>query len=224
VVAIAALGVGDRRARADASDQVWPKLSLYLQLSDRTRVELLAQSQIATGSGAINAQAGGELEISMAPLRERLFPTVQLSKKERATLGLGYRGGAPIVEGDKGGVREHRFLAEATFRVLFPATILASDRNRFEARWLDGDWSWRYRNRLRVERGFDAGAARLIPFASGELFYDSRSDGWSRLRVEAGLDIEELTGRRSVIELYVARQFDASGSFNALGLTFELYR
>jgi hypothetical protein len=158
-----------------------------------------------------------------------LFRTIQPSKQDRATLAVGYRYGAPIAEGSRGGgTTENRLFAEGTFRVLLPGEILASDRNRFEARDLDGAWSWRYRNRLELVRGFDAGPLRLAPLLNGEAFYDSRDDDWSRLRAEAGVEVERLVGERSMLELFVARQRDeraGSTSFiDALGITLELYR
>jgi hypothetical protein len=213
-------------AAADSSNQIWPKLELDLGSLARTRVQLLAQSQIAPASGYVAGQVGGELEISIAPLREALFPTVQPAKRERATLGVGYRYGGPIADGDIGGSPEHRFLAEGTFRLLLPAAILASDRNRFEARHLSGNWSWRYRNQIELARSFAAGALRLVPLLRAEVFYDSRYDAWSRLRLEAGVQVEGLAGDRSMVELYFVRQDDdrsQTSPINGVGITLAFY-
>jgi hypothetical protein len=55
--------------------------------------------------------------------------------------------------------------------------LLLIDRNRLDLRWVDGNFSWRCRNRLTLERHFKMGGNRaLTPYASGELFYDSRFD------------------------------------------------
>jgi hypothetical protein len=227
LAATAALAVSCPRARAETSNQIWPEVDLFVQVDNRTRVQLLALSRIAPGSGFASVQAGGQLEFSIRPLQAYLFPTIQRSKKERATLAIGYRSGTPIAEGSLGGAQENRLLGEATFRLVLPGSILVSDRNRLEGRQLDGDWSWRYRNRLMLERGFNAGRVRLAPFASAELFYDSRYHAWNRLRAEAGVDIEELAGRGSVIELYLVRQLDdhaRASPINAVGVSFQLHR
>jgi hypothetical protein len=148
------------------------------------------------------------------------------AKRERATLGVGYRYGGPIANGDIGGSQEHRFWAEGTFRLLLPAAILASDRNRFEARHLSGDWSWRYRNQLELARSFRTGALRLVPLVRAEVFYDSRYDAWSRLRLEAGVQAEGLAAERSMIELYLVRQDDdrsKTSPINGVGITLAFY-
>jgi hypothetical protein len=216
------------RGWAGTSTEIWPELDLYLQVQHRLRLALETASHIDPSEGSATIQAGGRLELSIAPLREMLFRTIQPSKQDRATLAIGYRYGAPIGDGANGASIENRLLAEATFRLLLPWAILASDRNRFEARDLDGAWSWRYRNRLELVRGFDAGPLRLGPVLNGEASYDSRYDAWSRLRAEAGVELEHLLGERSMLELFVARERDehaGSTSFiDALGITLELYR
>jgi hypothetical protein len=213
-------------AGADPSTQLWPRLELGLRTSSRIRFLLAAQSQIAPASGYVAGQVEGEVEMSIAPLRDMLFRTVQPARQERATLGIGYRYGGPIAAGDIGGSQEQRILVEGTFRLLLPAAILATDRNRFEARRLDGDWSWRYRNRLELARSFDARSLRVVPLARAEVFYDSRYDAWPRLRLEAGTEIEELVGHRSMIEVYLFRQLDdrsQTSPVNGVGITLAVY-
>ena len=223
VLAIAAT----RSAGATTSDQVWPKLELYLSFRDTTRLVVYAESGLGLDPGLALVQAGAEIEQAVTPLRARLFPTIRVSKRERATLGLGYQYGRALERGGFGGsTNENRIYGEGTFRALFPAEILAGDRNRVEGRALDGDWSWRYRNRLRVERGFEVAGRRVVPLASAELFYDSRPGTWTRLRLEAGADLEELLGRGTVLELYYVRQYDRGepAIVNALGVTVDVYR
>jgi len=225
--ALAVLAAAPAPAHAEPLRELWPEFDLYLGLNDRARALLLVQSHIAPAEGFVRGQMGGQIELSVAPLREKLFPTIQPSERERATLAVGFRYGGPIAEETVGGARQGRLLAEATFRLLLPGEVLASDRNRIEARDIDGGWSWRYRNRVQIIRGFDAGFVRLAPLASAEVFYDSRSDAWTRLRVEAGVDLEELGLKRSVIELYLVRQFDdrsASSDVLGAGATFAIYR
>jgi hypothetical protein len=213
-------------SRAETSSQLWPKVEVHLRSDKRVRVQLFVRSRIAPASQFVSIQSGGWLEVSVPPLREIVFPSIQTAKKEHATLALGVLYGAPIDEGTLGGSQEARATAGATFRLLLPAGVLASDRNRGEGRRLDGEWSLRYRNRLELERTFGVGSARLVPFVNAEVFFDSRYDAWSRLRLEAGFDLEELVSHRSVIELYLLRQDDSRSqpsTVDGIGVVLKLY-
>jgi hypothetical protein len=64
--------------------------------------------------------------------------------------------------------------------------VLVSDRSRMDLRSIEGTFSWRYRNRLTVEREFSAGRFRFTPYARGEIYYDSRHDKVSRTALIAG--------------------------------------
>src|SRR6516225_3939688 len=100
---------------ADASNEIWPELDLYVQLRQRLRLGVETVSHIDPGAGSANVQAGGRIELSLAPLREMLLRTMQPPKQDRATLAIGYRYGAPIAEGTRGGgTTENRLFAEAT--------------------------------------------------------------------------------------------------------------
>jgi hypothetical protein len=214
------------RARAATSDQVWPELKLYLPFNDRVRLLLLADANLDPRSGFIAGEVGADVEIEVSPLRAMLFPTIQLSKRERATLDVGYRRLGTFVADDESEPRENRFLAAVTFRLLLPDEILASDRNRFEGRDLDGEWSWRYRNRLQLDRRYDVGALHVDPTANVEIFYDSREGDVARVRVEVGGDVEELLGPETVLEVYLLRQYDFHKQptlINGLGITVEIY-
>jgi hypothetical protein len=213
-------------AWAATSDQVWPELRLYLPFNDRVRLLLLAEASLDPRSGFIAGDVGADVEVEVSPLRAMLFPTIQLSNRERATLAVGYRRLGVFVADDESEPRENRFLVEATFRLLLPDEILASDRNRFEGRLLDGDWSWRYRNRLQLDRRYDVGSLHVGPTANVEIFYDSRSNDVARVRVEVGGAVEELLGPETVLEVYLLRQYDFRMEptlINGLGITVEIY-
>jgi hypothetical protein len=214
------------RAGAATSDQVWPELKLYLPFNERVRLLLRAEANLDPRSGFLAGEVGAELEVEVSPLRAMLFPTIQLSKRERATLAVGYRRLGAFVSGGESEPRENRFLAEVTFRLLLPAEILASDRNRFEGRLLEGEWSWRYRNRLQLDQRYDVGSLHVGPMANVELFYDSRFDDVSRVRVEVGGVVEELLGPETVLEVFLLRQYDLHTEpklIDGLGVTVEIY-
>ena len=57
--------------------------------------------------------------------------------------------------------------------------------DRVDLRFIDGEFSWRYRNRLSAEREFSIGRVRLNPYARFEVYYDSRYSKWSRTELQA---------------------------------------
>jgi uncharacterized protein DUF2490 len=90
---------------------------------------------------------------------------------------------------------EHRGVLEATARYPLAAGVLVSNRNRIDLRSIDGEESWRYRNRLSVEKEFSIGPVRMNPYVRLELYYDSRFDKFSR--VDGGLGVSPQPSRRA---------------------------
>lgn len=69
---------------------------------------------------------------------------------------------------------------------------MLSDRNRIDLRWLEGKSSntWRYRNRIQLEKPFPVFSRTWTGFGSYELYYDSRYDTWGqRHRLIGGVSV-----------------------------------
>ena len=120
---------------------------------------------------------------------------------------------------------EHRGVLEATARYPLAIGLLLSDRSRIDLRSIGGENSWRYRNRLTVEKEFAIGRVRFGPYARGEVYYDSRYAKWSRTALIAGSTFP--ITRHFELEGYYEHQNDSGGSsnreVNAVGLVFNLY-
>ena len=120
--------------------------------------------------------------------------------------------------------REHRLVAEVTPRTYVVAGIKVYDRNRFDLRSINGEVSWRYRNRVRAERVFELGRARaLTPYAMVEIGYDSRYDEFNRVRLQAGGEYQ--FSPSLWLDLYYVRQWDDQSSvprLNAIGVAVNL--
>ena len=132
--------------------------------------------------------------------------------------------------------KEHRILAEQTFRQELPLAILLSDRNREEFRFMNGGFSLRYRNRVRFEREFRVRGRSFTPYGAVEVFYDTRFDVWNRNRLTAGAQIQlkrgfplirELHPRRQVLlDLYYTKQNDSRSQpqhIHAIGAQISLH-
>ena len=74
---------------------------------------------------------------------------------------------------------EHRVLMEATLHLPLGAGFLLSDRNRGEARVINGELSERYRNRIQLERAMEVFDHRATPYLSFEGYFDTHYHLWS---------------------------------------------
>jgi hypothetical protein len=66
--------------------------------------------------------------------------------------------------------KEHQILSEQTLRKLLPGDLLLSDRNREDFCFINGGFSFRYRNRVTIERELPLLKRRNVtPYVSGDL-------------------------------------------------------
>lgn len=120
--------------------------------------------------------------------------------------------------------RELRTIGEFTYRFFPGSAIRLMDRSRVDLRLINGKMSWRYRNRIRAERTFNAMSNRtLTPYAMAEAGYDSRYDVVNRVRFNLGT--EWVLSPRTMLDGYLAYQYDnraQTAKTFALGLALNL--
>jgi hypothetical protein len=73
-----------------------------------------------------------------------------------------------------------------TFHFPLVARILLSDRNRADLDWKNGEFTWRYRNKLALQRTIALHSYHLIPYIAVEPYYLSQYDKWSTTALYAG--------------------------------------
>jgi uncharacterized protein DUF2490 len=115
-----------------------------------------------------------------------------------------------------------------------PHKFAIHDRHLDEFRFINGDFSMRFRNRLRLERDLALGRRSLIPYCSGEIYYDTRFNTFNRLRLTAGLEFcfKRRTSallnirRQNTLDFYYVWQHDSRSSptrVEAVGITFAIH-
>jgi hypothetical protein len=100
--------------------------------------------------------------------------------------------------------------APAVSRVILAATptlplksdVLISDRNRGELNFSAGDLTWRYRNRLTIQRALTIHSFHPIPYGSAEFYYDSKYRKWSSTALYAGVRLP--LGTHTEIDSYTS--------------------
>ena len=203
--------------------QVWPEISVFTRLNDRMRFYFLATT-VKESHESTEGEFGPNFDFYLRPFRARKhFAGFHLdeSKNRVLLLRVGYR----YLESFSGDPDEHRIVFEATPRYPLAGGVLVSDRSRVDARFIDGEYSWRFRSRLSVEKEFSIGPVRMNPYARGEVFYDSRFAAWSRTEWIGGAAFP--LNRHVELEGYFDYQHDTGSGQNrkvhAIGTVLNLY-
>lgn len=204
-------------------NEFWPEVNAYFHLKPKLRVFLLGTVSKAVEDGELFNAAAFEAQIGAH---------IDFIPNKHLVLRTGYRYGWSL--GDDS-YREHRLLTEQTLRKMLPGELLLSDRNREDFRFVKGDFSFRYRNRVTIEREFQVKRRTITPYVSGEIFFDTRYGIWNRNRVNAGVQASLRKGsilklllprRQIVLDLYYTRQNDSRSSpahVNAIGSALAFY-
>jgi len=204
---------------------VWPEVDAYVTLNNTVRLFLLATT-VQENKDTTEGEFGVNVDFRTKPFRRRPALMFRLDESKNSVLTL--RGGYRYLPSYTGGSTENRAVLEATARyplMAFFGDVLVSDRNRVDVRVIAGDYSWRYRNRLSVEKEFSIGRVRMNPYARFELYYDSRFEKWSRTEWMVGSS-SPVTSYLE-LEAYFDYQNDTSASpsrqTKALGAVVALY-
>ena len=221
--------IGTQPAKAQQSvtrNEFWPEIDVYIDVKPKVRLYLLGTISKSVEDGEIRNAQGFESQIGAH---------VDYIPNDHIILRAGYRFGTSVGDADEP-YKEHRLLTEQTLRKLLPGELLLSDRNREDFRFVNGDFSFRYRNRVSIEREIDLFKGRTItPYVSAEIFYDTRTSAWNRNRFAAGFQQSLRRGplrkmllpkRQVILDLYFMRQNDSRSEtqhVNAIGAALAFY-
>jgi hypothetical protein len=148
----------------DAYDKLNPDLRMWFQVKETRE-----------GGDPTSAEIGPSLDFYLKPwikLEDATAFDLDDSKTRPITFSVGYRS-LPAA----GGPSQQRFEPIITFN--FPM-------NRADLDWKNGDFSWRYRNRVQFERTLTIHSYHPVPYASVEFFYESQYGKWSDTAIYAG--------------------------------------
>src|SRR6476469_3218710 len=174
ILAVFLLLIGIQRATAQeptTRKEFWPEIDVYITVKPKVRLYLTGTVSKSVEDGELRNAQGYEGQVGVH---------VDYIPNKHVIFRAGYRYGS-AVGSNSDPFKEHRLLTEQTLRQLLPGDLLLSDRNREDFRFVNGDFSFRYRNRVTLEREVHLFKGRTItPYASAEFFYDTRSSAWNR--------------------------------------------
>jgi len=167
--------------QAQTKYQFWTEADVYAWLTRNLRLLGMVQTIRDQYNGELDLFAGGFVDVGLKPiLRERLD---QIDWDATPMDYLRLRFGAAYLTpvNLEGASHELRLIADLTPRFRTVENILIAVRNRTEFRFVDGEYSFRYRPRLWIERSlFDVAGMTVTPYISVEAFYDSRMSAFTR--------------------------------------------
>ena len=206
------------QAADETRKEIWPEVDFYFPLHERFRLVVAAGTEKAGETrDATEGQAGVYLDCFF---------------RKRITLRAGYRHGFEL--GSYQPFSEHRVVVDQTFHKTLPRAFVFTDRNRQELRWVNGDFSTRFRNRATIEKTFIIGKRSFVPYGSGEFFYDTRFNTFNRVRLTFGTEIVFAKReswlmnirRQRVLDVYYLFQTDSRSQpsrLHAIGITFGVH-
>jgi hypothetical protein len=157
----------------DASSTIQPNIRFVFQAK-----------QTREAGDPTQAEIGPSFDFSLKPLiRLKYISTFDLddTKSRPLQLSVGFR---YVPSPDK--PHTERMILAATFHFPVVARILLSDRNREDLDWSQNQFTWRYRNRVTLERRVRIGSYHPAPYLSAEFFYQSQYQKWSTTALYAG--------------------------------------
>jgi hypothetical protein len=210
-VLIMSLG-GLQATAAELEADAWPEIDIWIKLDEikQDRLYIL-------------------LSFTEEPTYQYEETAIGLSWDRRFSPNWSWRVGARYIDKqvnppDQG---ETRVVLDLKWFYPLGKDWLLTDRNRLDLRHFDGDTvaSFRYRNRLMLEKPFELLSQHLTGFGSYELYYDSRWNSWGqRQRLIAGVSIPVTV--YASIDIFGAYHVEKKPKFEdgeAMGVAFGLF-
>jgi hypothetical protein len=203
------------------SVQFLPETDVHLKLNSFMRSYFQAKDDRDEGASD-QFSLGPSLQLYFKPLiKLKNITTFDLddSKPRVLVFETGYRHvTAPNA------VAINRMEAVLTSDIPLKAGFLVSDRNRADLDWSSSPFTWRYRNRLTIERTFAISSFHLIPYVAAEPYYVDKYHKWSTTDLYAGCLFP--VGRHVQINAYYEHENNTGkkpNQKNDIGLALYLF-
>ena len=212
-----------RHSALAQTGQFLPEIDIYYQAQSNLRLWFQAKETFEAGA-PVTAEIGPSLDFylrSLALLSDVTKYESDQSKSRPIVLSLGYRclpyPSAPTA---------NRMEPVLTFNLPIPKVrFLVTDRNRADLDWQNGGFTWRYRNRIQLERSLRMSSYHLSPYASVEFYYESQYNKWADTAISAGCNFP--LGRHFELNPYYEHQNQTGNNpnqqYNQFGLMLNMY-
>ena len=157
-------------AWAQGDVDAWPEFDIWFKLNEQDRIYLMTSFATDEEESYHEGAAGIAWDRKLS---------------EKWSIRGGYR--YVYTQADPQDTKENRFILDAKYYVDLGDQWLLTNRNRVDLRFLDSGFSWRFRDRLQIERPFVIREHDLVLWSSFEVWHDhSYDDLINRNRLMAG--------------------------------------
>ena len=211
-------------AHAAESQEFWPELNLFYGLNERTRLYGVAAYADGMESDVSSLDVAAYVDVSFKPIIRRDFHTEDWQRSRYFWTRVGYVRVFDVTQESGRQESEDRGVVAVNGKAPLPAEVWLEARARADFRWIDGQYSTRYRARLEATREFSVLDHAVAPYINYEWFFDTRYDAWTRTLAQVGAEIT--MSRHFRFEAYLAGQNDEQPndeSLIALGLIAKWY-
>jgi hypothetical protein len=210
-------------ARAQKTENGFlPEVDVHYEFNSKARLYLQAKDD-RDGGDPQQATIGPSILLYRGPLmklKHLLVFDLDTTKSRPVVLETGYR----VITAPDAAV-ENRLIEAATFHYPLLNQFLITDRNRFDLDWQSGKFTWRYRNKLMLERAFTIRSFHFSPYVAAEPFYESQYSKWASTDLYAGSAFP--IGKHVEFDLYYEHENDTGKSPNKqknyAGLKLQLF-
>ena len=202
--------------------QFLPQVNISYKVNPTVRLNLQAKETREAGDPT-QAEIGPSLDLFAKPLVSlENIPIFDpdLAKSRLLQWSIGYRN---VSSPDEPIIARLQMGFISNFPL--PAKVLMTNRNRANLDWSTEPFVWRYQNRVQLQRAVSIRSYRPAPYASAEVFYQSKCEKWSTTALSAGCLFP--IHARLAIEIYYEHQNQTgkhpNEQLNQLGLTLNVY-
>lgn len=208
------------------SQEVWPALDVFFKINQKSRLYGTLSGTKLEESNYADGGVGLFYDYFTYPLKitSRFLPDrIDSLPGKFLWLRGGYQYSASPTEAENP-FKEHTLVTEANARSYLPLNILLTIKNRFDWRFVDGDFKDRYRPRVMVERDLRTEYMFFTASLWVEYFAYFGNSPINRFRTQAGVEFR--VTKHMNYEVYWNHQF-ASGTEvqenDAFGMSFKFY-
>lgn len=206
-----------------STEEIWPEVDLYLKVNDRHRLYFMVSGSRKRNSYFSEGSVGIHYDYFIS--RKKTF--IKEAMDSTRSYNFWVRGGymyatSPPNEDDV--FREHTIVTEANQRFYLPDHWLLTNKNRLDWRDRNGEFFFRYRPRLHIERDFKTGYATFTSYLYAEYFVNFGKSNLNRFRLCVGNEFWLF--RFLSFEIYYLYQFPNKPDIdkvNAVGVAAKLY-
>jgi hypothetical protein len=211
-----------RSAVAQAQNEFLPEVDVSYEFHSNARLFVQAKDD-RDGGDPQQATLGPSILYYRKPLvqlKHVLVFDLDATKSRPLVVETGYR----VITAPNEAIT-NRLVEAGTFHYPLLSRVLITDRNRFDLDWQNGNFSWRYRNKLTLERSLRIESFRFAPFVAAEPFYESQYGKWASTDLYAGSGFP--IGKHVELDGYYEHENDTGKKPNTqenyVGLQLQLF-